>query len=256
MQPIRRIIYFLASLLGKKTPPVFILCYHSFKKNDWRFSVDPEMFENQLKFLVENFDYLGVSDLRSRIQSKSKTKKSAFMVTIDDGYESIEEIMTICNRFQIKPTVFLLADPKNANRSELGTKENFLSKAKIKFLNQKGWTFGSHTMTHGNLINLSENDQVKEIMVSKKKLETDLGIKIKYLAFPKGKYNAISEKLVRQAGYEMAFTMDDAIITSTTDLHHLPRIGVDRSHNFSEFKNLFLINSILIRKLIKIFVSI
>jgi peptidoglycan/xylan/chitin deacetylase (PgdA/CDA1 family) len=70
-------------------------------------------------------------------------------------------------------------------------------------------TIGSHTLSHPDLTTLTDDEQQREIADAKKVLEDHLGIKVDYFAYPDGKNNATSQMLVHQAGYKMAFTVDN-----------------------------------------------
>ena len=45
--------------------------------------------------------------------------------------------------------------------------------------------------------------------------------------------------MVKKAKYKMAFTMDDGFITPGIEPLTLPRVGIDRTHTFAEFKTAF-----------------
>ena len=72
-------------------------------------------------------------------------------------------------------------------------------------------TIASHSVTHPlDLRPLSENQLKIEVMVSKRILEAQLGIPIRYFTYPAGKYDARVTNLIREAGYEAALTMSDS----------------------------------------------
>jgi hypothetical protein len=56
---------------------------------------------------------------------------------------------------------------------------------------------------------------------------------------------------VKQAGFKLAFSMDDEKVNKKTDPFTFPRIGIDRTHSFLEFQAAFSPSVILIRKAIK-----
>ena len=150
-----------------------------------------------------------------------------------------------------KPTVFLLSSPRDANRNELNNALRLLTAPQIKKLISMGWEIGCHTATHPNVFKLSPSQLGSEIINSKIQLEKQLGLIINYFAYPKGRYTPSAVKAVEQAGYKLALTMDDSYVNSDTDPLKIPRIGVDGTHSFSEFKVLPTSGSRLIRKLLK-----
>jgi hypothetical protein len=78
-----------------------------------------------------------------------------------------------------------------------------------------------------------------------------LDTKIHFIAYPKGRYTKEILHETQKAGYAMGFSMDDDMISHKTNLFKVPRIGVDRTHTFEEFKTLFTTRSIAFRKVIK-----
>ncbi len=70
-------------------------------------------------------------------------------------------------------------------------------------------SFGTHTVSHPILTKISEDDARQEIILSKETLEKQLNEKVKFMAYPNGRendYNSATIDIVRESGYEMAFT--------------------------------------------------
>ncbi len=226
-----------ADRLLNRNNNLFILCYHSIGSDGWRFSVKLSEMEKQMKYLLMSYEYVTLTDIENHIKGKKVITKPSFSVTFDDGYTSVMESIDMFKKLHIKPTAFVLSDPKNANRAEMENQLPLMSFANIKKLHKSGWTIGSHTMTHPHLT--SDNNTELEINKSKKTLEKKLGIKIRYFAYPKGGFNTNIIKQVKNAGYKMALSVQDGEINSKTNIFAVPRIGVDGTHNFREFKLMF-----------------
>ncbi len=251
---LRKVIYmFFGSINGlfKMNKNILILCYHGISNDDWRYSVDVDVFERQLNYLVKYYSPITLEDVGFFIQGKKKIEKPSFVITIDDGYKDVLQLKDLFEKLNIRPTIFVLSDINNANRKELETNREFLSKDEILFLIEAGWTIGSHGATHPDFYRLSEEDIEKEIVSSKKNLEEELGIKIKYFAYPKGRYTNKVLDAVKKAGYSLGLSMNDSFINKTVNRLLIPRIGVDRTHSFVEFRSILLPLSILFRKFIK-----
>jgi peptidoglycan/xylan/chitin deacetylase (PgdA/CDA1 family) len=80
-------------------------------------------------------------------------------------------------------------------------------------------------------------------------VEQKFGFPINYYAYPKGRYNKKVLAYIKEAGYDLALTIDDGIIKPGSDPLRLPRVCVDRTHSFSEFRNLPTLPAIGFRKL-------
>ncbi|HUQ85829.1 MAG TPA: polysaccharide deacetylase family protein [Candidatus Limnocylindrales bacterium] len=252
---LRRAMYIssgmLSSFVHGSDQNVYVVSYHSIAEDNWRFSIDTAQIKKQISYLSEKFDIIDLKTLEKIIQGKKKVLRPSIAITFDDGYKDILKLKKFFSKKNIKPAVFLLADPKNANWKELGSKRRFLNLSEIASLYNSGFEIGSHSNTHSNLSTLETKSLDNEILGSKKLLEKTLGITIKYFAYPRGKYNSTVVQKVKKAGYRLALTMDDSHISVDTDPLLVPRIGIDRTHSFEEFKYLFARNNINMRMIVK-----
>lgn len=251
---IRRIIYIFLNLVDlslQRKPEIFILCYHGISNDKWRYSVNSETFKKQIDYLLKKYEPLTLSDVELVVQGKKKLNKPSFVITIDDGYKDVLKIRNFLNKAGVKPTLFVLSKNQKADRLELDTNRNFLSKDDILNLKKDGWIIASHGATHKDFYNLNEEEIKDEVIVSKKDLEKTFGVKIKYFAYPKGRYTNKVLKAVKKAGYSLGLSMNDGFIKADIDSLLVPRVGVDRTHSFLEFKSIYMPSSIRFRKFFK-----
>lgn len=252
---LRRFIYCLLGFIDNKIlkgrPSIFILCYHSISEDMWRHSVNLKVFDKQLNYLVNKYYPITLEDVALYMEGKKEINKPSFVITIDDGYKDVLETKGLFKTLNIEPAIFVLSNTQNADRKELDTNREFLSKKELWGLQKDGWIIGSHGATHADFQSLNNKEIEEEVINSKKNLEKELGIKIKYFSYPKGKYTKEVLKAVKKAGYDLALTMDDSQINIKTDPYRIPRIGVDGTHSLAEFKTLYSPSVISFRKLIK-----
>jgi len=252
---IRKIIY--ASLarfddiLSRQPTKIVTLCYHSFDSSDWRFAVPPARFAKQMKHMLSIYQPISLGDIHQLIRNKRPIQKPSFAVTFDDGYASVWQIRGICQKLGIRPTVFVLSNPDKANRQELKTSEKFLTIAQIKELKRLGWEIGCHSDTHPSFFGLMPKQAEKEIIAAKKSLERQLGFTINYFAYPRGRYDQTVLGAIGKANYKLALAMNDGQVHSEMNPYLIPRIGVDGSHDFTDFRSLFSPSVVLARKLIR-----
>lgn len=237
---IRRIIFITLGsidiLLGRK-PHLFILCYHAVGNDKWRYSVSKNEIEKQVRYLLSKFENVTLADVENHIRGNRIISKPSFVLTFDDGYEDIYNLKDLFEKLEVFPTVFILADSKRANHAELENTRPFLNTKQLLSLRKSGWDIQSHGMTHAFLPTSKELDI--EIIGAYKKILKDLKIKAKYFAYPKGGYTNKVLAVMTKSNYSMAVSMDDGIINQSTNIYAVPRIGVDKSHTFSEFKYIF-----------------
>jgi peptidoglycan/xylan/chitin deacetylase (PgdA/CDA1 family) len=249
---IRRGIYitlgFFDQYLNRKNK-INIFCYHSVSNNKWRFSIKPKDFKKQIDYITKHYEYCPLEDIFKVAQDKSKL--SYYSITFDDGYNDLLNIVPYLKNLEIKPTLFMLSDKLHIVKESLDSDLPLLSNKNLKKLIAAGWSIQSHGQTHAILTELTTNHLENEIFESKEVIEHMVGKKVTSFSYPCGKYNNKVINFIKKSGYKYAFSMDDGFINKTTDKYSIPRIGVDASHSFSEFKYLGSPSVILFRKLIK-----
>jgi peptidoglycan/xylan/chitin deacetylase (PgdA/CDA1 family) len=85
---------------------------------------------------------------------------------------------------------------------------------------------GAHTVTHAALSTLSRSAQQREIGESRARLEDLIGRPVTSFAYPFGDYGTETADLVREAGFRSACTTQLDAVRSSSNLFHLPRVGV------------------------------
>jgi peptidoglycan/xylan/chitin deacetylase (PgdA/CDA1 family) len=107
----------------------------------------------------------------------------------------------------------------------------------LKRISEAGlFEIGGHTISHPALGNLDLAAQTVEIREGKTILEKIIGTPLKCFAYPHGNYTPATRQLVRESGFELACTTENAGVTSGTDRLLLPRIWV-RNWDGATFRN-------------------
>jgi len=238
-------------LLGRKNK-ITVFCYHSISNDSWRYGVSAQSFKEQMNYLLSlGYSSISSNDLFEFVTGKKKITSPSFVVHFDDGYKDIMTVSEFIKEKNIKPTVFLLADTKSPNRKELDNAYDFLTDKEIKLLIKDGWEIGSHSKSHLYLANREEATLKKEISGSKKALEKRFKQPIRYFAYPKGGYDKKALTKTYSSGYNLSFSMDDGVISLSSDVMRLPRVGVDRTHGLSQFITTFSPSVITFRGFVK-----
>ena len=100
----------------------------------------------------------------------------------------------------------------------------YLNVADIRDLSQRGWSIGSHTMSHPILTELAEEKQRHELEGSRARLAKLLGNSPRTFAYPDGAWNKAIASQVRKAGYTGAVTIDPAVAHPGDNLFAIPRV--------------------------------
>lgn len=104
--------------------------------------------------------------------------------------------------------------------------DNYLTDDQIKQLVSDGFEIGSHSVSHPNLTSLSDIRLQQELMESRTALERLTGRRIVSISYPAGEYD---DRVVRYAdfvGYKLGVTVDNGLVTTTSEKLKLPRIRV------------------------------
>jgi len=237
-------------ITGQKAP-LIILCYHSISSDLWRYGITKEAFEKQMTYIEKHFTLIPLSEVTHFLTGKVTFSKPAAVITFDDGYSDILEIRDYVRQHHIQPTLFLIGNTEKVCSVELQTHRSFLTKEDILNFVGDGWEIGCHSMTHPDFHTLLESQIQYEIHDAAKVIHAQLGIIPHTFTYPKGRYTQKIVSAVKSAGFALGLTMDDSVIGKSSNPLLLPRIGVDRTHSFEEFKTLFSPSCIRLRHMIK-----
>jgi peptidoglycan/xylan/chitin deacetylase (PgdA/CDA1 family) len=102
-----------------------------------------------------------------------------------------------------------------------------LTRESVRALHSAGFDVGAHTVTHPILARLATDAAWEEIRQSKLDLEALTGKSVALFAYPNGKpgadYSPDHVRMVREAGFEAAFTTAPGAANRDSDIHQLPR---------------------------------
>ena len=197
-----------------------ILCYHSIDTTKWEFSTSKTSFENQIKLLKQEFNFVTLEEIIS-----SKSSKSEIAITFDDAYESFKKALPILKKLNIPVALFVTGKFDKTKASKLDSRKPLLKEAELLKLNYDNLTFGYHTANHDDLRSLTEEEIEFEINHSKKATELKLGKKLNYFAYPFGFYDKRVISLVKASNYKAAFTTNAGFL-KTRNKFLIPRFCV------------------------------
>jgi peptidoglycan/xylan/chitin deacetylase (PgdA/CDA1 family) len=87
-------------------------------------------------------------------------------------------------------------------------------------------SFGSHSITHPNLLNVTAEEATREVTESKREIERQISCKVTSFCYPMGYFSRRTKDLVRKAGYESATTTVYGLNGYESDPFELRRIAV------------------------------
>ena len=226
----------LGRLVGHPLP---ILAFHSISAprnpSESKYCLSPQRFGRFMEWLrIAQFRYVTPLEWLS-----GNTPARNACLTFDDGYEDFYfEVFPKLERLHLKPTVFLVVDQigkSNAwDKNEGVRRQRLLSIGQIREMHRYGVHFGSHTLTHPWLPDLSDSDLGREIVDSKSRLEDLLGSEVVCFAYPSGGMDARVRAVVVAAGYKAALTVNPGL-NFWQDPMYLNRVEVSERDTLLDF---------------------
>lgn len=210
-----------------------VLMYHSIRTTPGNsLCVPVKQFSEEMEWLhLQNYQTLSIDELYDALTEKTLTAKKPIVLTFDDGYtDNYNSAWPILRQYGFRANFFIITDAVGSgamNWSELAE------------LVKNGNSIGSHTVRHLDLTKLTPKQQEKEITISKQELEKHLGIHVRALCFPSGRYNNETLKLMPKSGYELGFTTQPGKVHLGDNLLLLKRVRISGGMPFSNFQKIF-----------------
>lgn len=218
--------------IGERRLRPLVLCYHAVS-DTWAdpLAVRPGMFERHVRSVLRR-GYRPVSATEA-LSGRGRL----LHVTFDDAYRSVMAAVPVLDRLGVPATVFACTDHADKGRpldipelaleadahpAELAT----MSWDQLRSLIQRNVEIGSHTRSHPHLTELADSALHDELRGSRERLEDELGVPCRYLAYPFGEHDARVRSAAREAGYEAAFALPGP--ERLTDVYEVPRVGLWR----------------------------
>ena len=223
---------------------VLVLCYHAVSPTfPAPLSVTPDAFERQLERLVRR----GYRGATFHTAVTSPADDPTLVVTFDDAYLSVLECAKpIMDRLGLVGTVFVPTDypDREAPMAWPGIDQWLggehepellpMTWAQMRDLADRGWEIGSHTCSHPHLTQLDADTLDREMIVSRRECERNLGRPCMSIAYPYGDYDARVADAAGRAGYQAACTLP-ARFHEARPLEW-PRVGVYHADDDRRFR--------------------
>ncbi len=207
-------ILFSCSAFAEEKINIPILCYHNFNPTvPGLMNMTPQKFEEELKWLIDNgFTVIPLKEAVEYLQgSRDSLPKKPVVITDDDGWQSVYTYMLpVVKKYNIPVTLFIYTQTISTGKHSLTWNE-------LTELQNTGlFDIQDHTFSHPNFKqekkHLSaasyEKFVTQELVTSKKILEDKMHKKISFIAWPYGIYDDYLEQQAKNAGYDMAFSID------------------------------------------------
>lgn len=217
--------------LGEKRG-IPVLMYHSVGIEQGNpLILSTEKFEEQMKYLKDNdYNTLTMDEMYNFIVNNKQVPDKSVVITFDDGYRDVyKNAYPILKKYRLNATVFVIT-------SMVEKGGYYLNLSELKEMQNNGIDIESHTVNHDKLDKLTFQEQYGTMLISRIFLEQYLNKKVRYIAYPFGKYNGNTFKAAEAAGYKMAFTTRERWASSRENIYKLSRVFIDSFDSINIFK--------------------
>jgi peptidoglycan/xylan/chitin deacetylase (PgdA/CDA1 family) len=245
VQPCRWVAHGFKSLVIRNPSPdrcLPILMYHSIaEKNEggmpayYQTTTHPKVFARQMALLkAEGFQGVDLSTGLAWLKSANPDSHvRPVAITFDDGFRNFfTEAFPVLQQQGFTATMFLATAFISQPRRRFKDTE-CLAWDEVCELRKGGMRFGSHTVNHPRLTDLSWPEIEHELRTSKSELEQHLGEPATTFAYPFAfpqsdrSFRQSFKNLLIEAGYDCCVTTEIGRVKLGDDLHHLKRLPVN-----------------------------
>ncbi len=204
-----------------------ILTYHSVGARVHDMNVTPVDFAAQIEWLAANARVISLREAADGCEGVA--------ITFDDGYrDNLANAAPVLRALRLPATCFICTGRMGGVMvsGEDPAVGALMTWDEVRALAAAGIDIGAHTMTHPHLSQLGEEDQRREIAESARMIAEQLGCAPEAFAYPYGSladYNAMSVRLVREAGYRYAVSNRYGVNPPSSDRWTLRRIWIDNT---------------------------
>jgi peptidoglycan/xylan/chitin deacetylase (PgdA/CDA1 family) len=200
--------------------------------------VSPQSFARQMG-LLKLLGYKGLSMRALEPYLKGEKQGKVVGITFDDGYQNNLHIaLPILKRHGFSATCYAVSSMIGGTNSwdqGLVAEKPLMTETDWRTWLASGMDIGSHTRTHADLNQLSQEKASEQIAGSKQELESTLGYEVRHFCYPYGRFGAEHSRMVQEAGYLTATTTRRGRVHPGDDPYTLNRIMVACATNLGLF---------------------
>lgn len=215
-----------------------ILCYHAVDPEwDSPMAVTPEAFRRQMRWLSSA---RRPTDLEELAGAASRVPRGAAAVTFDDGFASLwDHAFPVLRDLGVPATIFLVAGTLTGEGRAVdwvddpppGRSLSTLDREQVLAMRDAGLRFGSHSLSHRVLTDVSDAELERELVGSREVLESVLGEEVRLLAYPRGRHDVRVREAASRAGYRHAFALPEE--REPGGPMAIPRVGIYRGNGLA-----------------------
>jgi peptidoglycan/xylan/chitin deacetylase (PgdA/CDA1 family) len=203
-------------------------------------TIPVSLFDEQMALLRDlGYTVVDLEDVLAHYVDGKPLPERAVLITFDDGYrDNLENAVPILQRYGYPAVLFVpigfldspMPLPHEERLARSGLVNPMLEWSQLEELEAGGVRIEAHGISHRPLADLQVDEAAREIVMAKLRLEERLERPVRAFAYVKGSeahYKPVHLSLLRQAGYEVAFTSVSGGNSPKTDPLRLHRYNVE-----------------------------
>ena len=205
-----------------------------------RWRVAPDEFERQIAYLTDaGFRSVSLEEWRGAARLRRPLPGRGVVLTFDDAYEDFaRDAWPVLERYGFGAIVFVVSGHVGGTPvwdAAYGESAPLLDWGAVRELAGRGVEFGSHSVSHAPLTQLSVEDIALECLRSRVAIEAELGRPVTALSYPHGAHDPVVEHLAGAAGYVFGLSCRPGAARFGDPTLALPRQEITGSTSFEEF---------------------
>jgi peptidoglycan/xylan/chitin deacetylase (PgdA/CDA1 family) len=213
---------------------ILSLIYHRFNENKYpSTNIQMDIFKKQIEIIKSSkYNFYDPKDLKKNFYNPKKQKK--ILITIDDGFSSFYDNAWPYLKMEKIPFILFIS-------TEAVGKNGYMTWDQIKEVEEETIAYiGNHSHTHDYLVDLENDDFIKDISIANQIFINNLGYNPIFFSYPFGEYsNLIKDHISKN--FQFSFGQHSGVIDFNKDPYELPRFPINEKYgDLERFK--FLIN--------------
>lgn len=196
-----------------------------------RYAVSPIEFEKQLDYLQKNgYTTIDTGRLEASMRTGLPLPPRAVMLTFDDGWET--QFSTVYPLLRERGMVGVFFVHTGVLGDQPGASMSWDDVCRME---SDGMDIECHTISHPSLPGLDATALERELIESRRILETRLGRPVTALAYPFGDFTEREVEAAERAGYRLAFSTEVGLVQRLDEPFEIHRTIVTFGDSTDDF---------------------
>ena len=213
---------------------ILSVMYHRFDENKYpSTNIQMDIFKQQIEIIKNlNYKFYDPKNLEKNFHIVKAEKK--ILITIDDAFSSFYAIAWPYLKKEKIPFILFVS-------TESVGRNGYMTWSQIKELEAESTAYiGNHSHTHKYLVNLRNEDFIKDIENSIIIFEKKLGYNPIFFSYPFGEYSSFIKEYISK-NFKFSFGQHSGVIDINKDRYELPRFPINEKYgDLKRFE--FLVN--------------